>query len=72
MPRPRKNAVETPKQESLVEEKPKKDDGLIELNHFCQDGHLFIGNEVYDIKNGVVRVKPEHVAQVKEHIKLGG
>ena len=72
MPRPKKIAAEPPKQETLVAEKPKKDDGLIELNHFCQEGRMFIGNEVYTIKNGVVRVKPEHVTQAKEHIKLGG
>ena len=72
MPRPRKNAtVETPKQETLKVEKPKKD-GLVALKHFAEKGRLFIGDESYDIVDGVVRVKPEHVAQAKEHIKLGG
>ena len=64
MPRPRKSAaVETPKP---------KEDGLVALKHFAKKGRLFIGGESYDIVDGVVRVKPEHVAQAKEHIKLGG
>ena len=72
MPRPRKSvAVETPKQETLKVEKP-KEDGLVALKHFAKKGRLFIGDESYDIVDGVVRVKPEHVKQAKEHIKLGG
>ena len=66
MPRPKKTAtVETVQEE-------KKSDGLIALEHFAKKGRLFIGGESYDIVDGVVRVKPEHVKQAKEHIKLGG
>ena len=73
MPRPRKSAVaEKPKQETKAVETPKKEDGLIALKHFAKNGRLFIGNESYDIVDGVVRVKPEHLLQAKEHIKLGG
>ena len=73
MPRPRKSAVaEKPKQETKAVETPKKDDGLIALEHFAKNGRLFIEGEAYDIANGVVRVKPEHLAKAKEHIKLIG
>ena len=66
MPRPKKTVAAEPAQEE------KKSDGLIALEHFAKKGRLFIGGESYDIVDGVVRVKPEHVAQAKEHIKLGG
>ena len=73
MPRPRKNpVVETPKQETVAVEPPKKDDGLVALNHYCQKGRMIIDNETYEIKGGVVRVKPEHLAKAKEHISLMG
>ena len=73
MPRPRKTAVaEKPKQETKAVETPKKEDGLIALEHFAKSGRLFIKGEAYDIVDGVVRVKPEHLLQAKEHIKLGG
>ena len=73
MPRPRKSAVaEKPKQETTAVETPKKEDGLIALEHFAKNGRLFIEGEAYDIVDGVVRVKPEHLLQAKEHIKLGG
>ena len=74
MPRPRKNAVAEkaePKKETTAVEKT-VDDGLIALKHFAKKGRLFIGGESYDIVDGVVKVKPEHVKQAKEHIKLGG
>ncbi len=66
MPRPKKTATV----EAVQEEK--KSDGLIALEHFAKKGRLFIGGESYDIVDGVVKVKPEHVKQAKEHIKLGG
>ena len=66
MPRPKKTATA----EAVQEEK--KSDGLIALEHFAKKGRLFIGDESYDIVDGVVRVKLEHVKQAKEHIKLGG
>ena len=72
MPRPRKNAVvEKPVQETIAMETPKKADGLIALEHYAKSGRLFIEGEAYDIVDGVVRVKPEHVPQAREHIKLG-
>jgi hypothetical protein len=74
MPRPRKNAVAEkaePEKETTAVEKT-VDDGLIALKHFAKSGRLFIEGEAYDIVDGVVRVKPEHVKQAKEHIKLGG
>ena len=66
MPRPKKTATA----EAVQEEK--KSDGLIALKHFAQKGKLFIGGESYEIVDGVVNVKPEHVIMAKEHIKLGG
>ena len=73
MPRPKKSAVaEKPKQETKAVETPKKEDGLIALEHFAKSGRLFIEGEAYDIVDGVVRVKPEHAPQAREHIKLGG
>ena len=66
MPRPKKTATA----EAVQEEK--KSDGLIALKHFAKKGKLFIGGESYEIVDGVVKVKPEHVLQAKEHIKLGG
>ena len=66
MPRPKKTSTVEAAQEE------KKSDGLIALKHFAKKGRLFIGDESYEIVDGVVRVKPEHVTQAKEHIKLGG
>jgi hypothetical protein len=74
MPRPRKNAVAEkaePEKETTAVEKT-VDDGLIALKHFAKSGRLFIEGEAYDIVDSVVRVKPEHVLQAQEHIKLGG
>lgn len=74
MPRPRKNAVAEkaePNKEATAVEKT-VDDGLIALKHFAKSGRLFIEGEAYDIVDGVVKVKPEHVITAKEHIKLGG
>lgn len=66
MPRPKKTATVEAAQEE------KKSDGLIALKHFAKKGKLFIGDESYEIVDGVVKVKPEHVLQAQEHIKLGG
>ena len=66
MPRPKKTATV----EAVQEEK--KSDGLIALKQFAKKGKLFIGDESYEIVDGVVKVKPEHVLQAQEHIKLGG
>ena len=73
MPRPKKNVVaeKAETQETKTVEKA-VNDGLIALEHFAKNGRLFIEGEAYDIVDGVVRVKPEHLLQAKEHIKLGG
>lgn len=71
MPRPKKVVADEPKQEVLVEKQQKKD-GLIALEHFAKAGTMFIAGESYEIKDGMVQVKPEHVAIAKEHIKLIG
>lgn len=65
MPRPKK-------EEATLVKEVVKDEGLVTLRHFAKDGSLFIGGEVYKIADGIVKVKPEHVKQAKEHIKLGG
>ena len=70
MSRPKKNAVvenTEPKQETKV-----VNDGLIALKHFAKNGRLFIDGEVYNIEDGIVKVKPEHLTRAEEHIKLGG
>ena len=65
MPRPKK-------EEAIPVKEVVKEEGLVTLKHFAKSGSLFIGGEVYKIVDGVVKVKPEHLAKAKEHIKLGG
>ncbi len=83
MPRGVKKAV-TPKSKTLpvdeiqeqdvveVKQDVKDTDGLVTLEHFAESGTMFIEGEEYKIVDGVVRVKPEHLAQAQEHIKIGG
>ena len=65
MPRPKKVEA-TPAKEVA------KDEGLVTLKHFAKTGKLFIDDTAYDVADGVVRVKPEHVIKAQEHIKLMG
>lgn len=65
MPRPKKEEA-TPAKEVV------KDEGLVTLRHFAKSGRLFIGGEIYEVANNVVKVKPEHLAKAKEHISLMG
>ena len=67
MARPRKNEVVESKLDIPSE---KKDDGLVELEHFVSEGRMTIGNVAYDIVNHKVRVKPEHIALAREHIRM--
>lgn len=46
--------------------------GLVELKHFVQNGVMGICGETYNIINGIVKVKPEHVQEAREHISMGG
>jgi predicted membrane protein len=43
---------------------------LIELDHSIQNGSMVIGEETYQIKNGKVSVKPEHLQEARLHIKM--
>lgn len=74
MPRPRKDKIANKPKEVPVSkvENEQKNDGLVSLPHFAKTGTLFIGDTTYQITNGRVAVKPEHVAMVKEHIRIGG
>ena len=65
MPRPKK--VEATPAKEVV-----KDEGLVTLKHFAKTGKLFIDDTAYDVADGVVKVKPEHVIKAQEHIKLMG
>ena len=65
MPRPKK--VEATPEKEIV-----KDEGLITLHHFAKKGRLFIGGEIYEVVDNIVKVKPEHLAKAKEHISLMG
>ena len=71
---------ETPVQEAPAPPEAKTDeqpevqpDGeLIELEHFLHDGAMFIGETVYNIVGGKVKVAKEHLQQALDHIKMGG
>ena len=67
---------ETPVQEAPAPPEAKTDeqpDGeLIELEHFLHDGTMFIGETVYNIVGGKVKVAKEHLQQALDHIKMGG
>lgn len=65
MPRPKK--VEATPAKEVV-----KDEGLVTLKHFAKAGKMFIDDTAYDVANGVVKVKPEHVFKAQEHISLIG
>jgi hypothetical protein len=65
MPRPKK--IDTTPAKEVA-----KDEGLVTLKHFAKGGTMFIDGIGYPIKDGYVKVKPEHYAQAQEHIKLGG
>jgi hypothetical protein len=66
MPRPKKVEATVPEKEVA------KGEGLVTLKHFAKGGRVFIGGEIYPIKDGYIKVKPEHLTQAVEHIKLGG
>lgn len=75
MPRPRKvvNKTTNEQPKKPAESKMEKvENDLVSLPHFAKTGSMFIGDTVYKINNGRVAVKPEHVAIVKEHIRIGG
>jgi hypothetical protein len=63
-----------PRKAEVIPEKDteKKNEGLVTLKHFAKSGRVFIGGEIYPIKDGYIKVKPEHLTQAVEHIKLGG
>ena len=65
---PVQEAPEVP--EAKVEEQPGNE--LIELEHFLHDGTMFIGETVYNIVGGKVKVAKEHLQQALDHIKMGG
>jgi hypothetical protein len=45
-------------------------DGLVELNHWVNNGSLSVDGEEYKIVGGKVKVKPEHVKKALEHINM--
>lgn len=45
---------------------------LVTLSHFVKNGSLTVDGVTYQIKDGKVKVKPEHAGQVKRHIAMGG
>ena len=65
---PVQEAPEAP--EAKAERQPAGE--LIELEHFLHDGTMFIGETVYNIVDGKVKVAKEHLQQALDHIKMGG
>jgi len=65
---------ETPVQEAPAPPEAHKVNhaGIIELEHFLHDGTMFIGETVYNIVGGKVKVAKEHLQQALDHIKMGG
>jgi hypothetical protein len=48
----------------------KNNDGLVELNHWVNNGSLSVDGEEYKIVGGKVKVKPEHVKKALKHINM--
>jgi hypothetical protein len=47
------------------------DTDFVEIDHFAEAGSMTIGDTEYEIKDGKVAVKPEHVARARRHIAMG-
>ena len=56
----------------LKEEQARTTKEITELEHFLHDGTMFIGETVYNIVGGKVKVAREHLQQALDHIKMGG
>lgn len=60
-------------EEAATEEaEASKEAELVKLAHFIKNGSMTIEGTTYDIVDGIVEVKPEHAAQAKRHIAMGG
>lgn len=46
-------------------------DDLVELTHWISNGCTSIGGTIYKVIDGKVKVKPEHVIEVTNHINVG-
>lgn len=53
-----------------VKEEPKEE--MVELSHPVQNGTMGIEGEVYEIKNGKVKVPKSKMAHAMKHIKMIG
>jgi actin-like ATPase involved in cell morphogenesis len=58
-------------QEDLKSTEEEIENDLVELTHWISNGCISIGETIYKIVNGKVKVKPDHVIEVKNHIDTG-
>ena len=56
-------------QEQQAEQKEQE---LVEFDHFIKSGSMTIGETVYPIVKGKVKVAPEHAVEARKHIEMGG
>jgi hypothetical protein len=57
-------AKEIEELETIIQE-----ERFIELEHCVQFGTMFVGDEIYQIVNGKIKVKHRHIHEVLAHIK---
>ena len=69
---PVQEAPKVPEAKTEGQPEVQPDGELIELEHFLHDGTMFIGETVYNIVGGKVKVAKEHLQQALDHIKMGG
>ncbi len=45
---------------------------LVELEHWAKSGTVCIGENIFKIVDGIVKVPAEFASLIKDHIKVGG